>query len=94
MFNIACGEQTSLLELISILNNIFDMSERYMNLLEFVVGLNNNDYLEHLEILKSIERKDEKSAKRNMEKHIRRVLNELKEYVITRGWLINRNISS
>ena len=93
-FHLTIATFTGFIHLPSILNNIFDMSERYMNLLEFVVGLNNNDYLEHLEILKSIERKDEKSAKRNMEKHIRRVLNELKEYVITRGWLINRNISS
>jgi len=93
-FHLTIATFTGFIHLPSILNNIFDMSERYMNLLEFVVGLNSIDYLEHLEILKSIERKDEKSAKVKMEKHIRRVLNELKEYAITRGWLLNRNISS
>ena len=93
-FHLTIATFTGFIHLPSILNNIFDMSERYMNLLEFVVGLNRIDYIEHLEILKSIERKDEKSAKAKMEKHIRRVLNELKKYVITRGWLLKRNISS
>lgn len=92
-FHLTIATFTGFVHLPSILNNIFDMSERYMNLLEFVVGLNRIDYLEHLEILKSIKRKDEKSAKVKMEKHIRRVLNELKKYVITRGWLLNRSSS-
>ena len=93
-FHLTIATFTGFIHLPSILNNIFDMSERYMNLLEFVVGLSRIDYLEHLEILKSIERKDEKSAKAKLEKHIRRILNKLKKYVITRGWLLKRNISS
>ena len=72
----------------SILNRLFDQSERYMNLLEFVVGLEYVDVAEHKEIVSLIEARDKAGATEAMNRHILRVLHELQEHAMARGWTV------
>jgi DNA-binding GntR family transcriptional regulator len=71
----------------AILHNIFDKSERYMNLLEFVVGLDRSDLLDHQNIVQAIQNQESKKAERFIKEHIQRVLAELKQYVINHDWI-------
>ena len=74
----------------AILHNIFDKSERYMNLLEFVVGLDRSDLLDHQHIVQAIQSQDTEKAEHLITKHIQRVLAELKQYVIKHDWIPER----
>ena len=78
----------------AILHNIFDKSERYMNLLEFVVGLDRGDLLDHQHIVQAIQSQDREKAEHLIKKHIQRVLAELKQYVIKHDWIPEREYRS
>ncbi len=74
----------------AILHNIFDKSERYMNLLEFVVGLDRGDLLDHQNIVQALQNQNREEAERLIKKHIQRVLEELKQYVINHDWIFEK----
>jgi len=74
----------------AILHNIFDKSERYMNLLEFVVGLDRGDLIDHQHIVQAIQSQDREKAEHLITKHIQRVLTELKQYGIKHDWVPER----
>lgn len=61
-----------------------------MNLLEFVVGLDRIDLLEHQNIAQKIKCRERKEAETLMKKHIRRILKEWKQYAIKNGWIFER----
>jgi DNA-binding GntR family transcriptional regulator len=75
------------------LNGLFDKSERYMNLLEFVVGLEYKDVAEHKEIVSFIEARDKTGATEAMNRHILRVLHELQEHAMARGWTVIQQLA-
>ncbi len=86
-FHLTIASATGYTHLPAILHNIFDKSERYMNLLEFVVGLDRGDLLDHQNIVQAIQRQDREKAEGLIKKHIQRVLGELKQYVIKHDWI-------
>jgi len=86
-FHLTIVSATGYTHLPAMLSNIFDKSERYMNLLEFVVGLDRGDLLEHQNIVWAIKRQDREQAELLIKQHIQRVLEELKQYVIKHDWI-------
>lgn len=93
-FHLMIVSATGYTHLPAIVHNIFDKSERYMNLMEFVVGLDRDDLLEHRSIAQAIQCKDREQAERLIKQHIQRVLEELKHYVITHDWIFERESRS
>lgn len=89
-FHLTITSATGYTHLPAILHNIFDKSERYMNLLEFVVGLDRGDLLDHQNIVQAIQCQDRQKAEGLIKKHIQRVLGELKQYVIKHDWIPER----
>lgn len=92
-FHFLIVEATESKHLLVMLSRIWDLNERYMNLLEFVVGLDYTDWFEHYEIAKLIKNRDKAGAEEMMRVHIRRVLYELTEYAKKSGWMDAANES-
>lgn len=68
------------------LNSVLDMSERYMNLLEYAVGLDMNDVEEHRKVVSMIEKGDSEGALYCLRNHLSRTREQLQEYAKNSGW--------
>lgn len=90
-FHFLIVEATESKHLLVMLSRIWDLNERYMNLLEFVVGLDHTDWFEHHEIATLIKNRDRAGAEEMMRVHIRRVLYELAEFAKKSGWMESAN---
>ena len=61
------------------LERIFDLSHRYMNIMEHIVGIGEVDVREHVEMVQLIKDKDEENLKKMLESHYVRVITEFKK---------------
>jgi DNA-binding GntR family transcriptional regulator len=86
-FHFLIAEATRSKHLVVMLSRMWDLNERYMNLLEFVLGLDDTDWFEHYEIAELIKNRDKTGAEEMMRVHIRRVMYKLTDYAKQSGWM-------
>lgn len=77
--HIGMASASQLIHLPGILARIFDLSHRYMNIMEHIVGIGEVDVREHVEMVHLIKNKDEKKLKKLLESHYERVITEFKK---------------
>ena len=77
--HIGMASASQLIHLPGMLARIFDLSHRYMNIMEHVVGIGEVDVREHVEMLRLIKDKDENKLKKLLESHYQRVITEFKK---------------
>lgn len=85
-FHLEIAQATGYRHLPNFLNSVFDMSERYMNLLEFVVGLDMGDVDEHRRVVMHLEAGDRDGALAAMTDHIGAARAKLTSYATRSGW--------
>jgi DNA-binding GntR family transcriptional regulator len=61
------------------LSRVFDLSHRYMNIMEHIVGIGEVDVQEHVEMISLIKDKDLETLKKLLEAHYERVITEFKK---------------
>jgi len=74
---IACASQ--LIYLPGMLLKVFDLSHRYMNIMEYVIGIREIDVREHIEMVRLIKERKEEELKKLLTTHLERVINEFKK---------------
>ena len=89
--HIGIASASQLIHLPGMLSRIFDLSHRYMNIMEHVVGIGEVDVREHVEMLSLINDKDEEKLKRLLESHYERVITEFKK---TSAKFFGKNITT
>ena len=77
--HIGMASASQLTHLPGMLARIFDLSHRYMNIMEHVIGIGEVDVQEHVEMVQLIKDKDEEKLKRLLEFHYQRVITEFKK---------------
>ena len=61
------------------LSKVFDLSHRYMNIMEYVVGIREIDVREHADMVRLIKEKKEEELKTLLTTHCERVINEFRK---------------
>lgn len=77
--HIGMASASQLTHLPGMLERIFDLSHRYMNIMEHIVGIGEVDVREHVEMVQLIKDKDEENLKKMLESHYVRVITEFKK---------------
>ena len=70
---------SQLTHLPGMLTRVFDLSHRYMNIMEHIVGIGEVDVQEHVEMVSLIKDRDEEKLKKLLEAHYDRVITEFKK---------------
>ncbi len=76
--HIGMASASQLIHLPGMLTRVFDLSHRYMNIMEHIVGIGEVDVREHVEMVSLIKDKDEERLKKLLESHYERVITEFK----------------
>jgi DNA-binding GntR family transcriptional regulator len=71
------------------LDNLMDLSNRYLNLVESLLGIRAVDIKEHVAIVDGIANKDVKAVVKLLKQHYRRVQNEFSTQISTNRRLVN-----
>jgi DNA-binding GntR family transcriptional regulator len=77
--HIGMASASKLIHLPGMLARIFDLSHRYMNIMEHIVGIGEVDVREHVEMVNLIKEKNEEKLKKLLESHYERVITEFKK---------------
>lgn len=77
--HMAIASASRLIYLPGMLLKVFDLSHRYMNIMEYVVGIREIDVREHIEMVRLIKEKKEEELKTLLTNHLERVINEFKK---------------
>jgi DNA-binding GntR family transcriptional regulator len=76
--HMSMASASKLLHIPGLLSRIFDLSHRYLNIMEHIVGIGGVDVQEHVEMVNLIKNKDEENLKKLLEKHYERVIADFK----------------
>ena len=77
--HIGIASASQLIHLPGMLTRVFDLSYRYMNIMEHIVGIGEIDVREHVEMIGLIKDKDEEKLKKLLLSHYERVITEFKK---------------
>lgn len=77
--HIGMASASQLTHLPGMLTRVFDLSHRYMNIMEHIVGIGEVDVREHVEMVSLIKDKNEEKLKKLLESHYQRVITEFKK---------------
>ena len=77
--HVGIASASQLIHLPGMLTRVFDLSHRYMNIMEHIVGIREIDVREHVEMVRLISERDEEKLKTLLETHYKRVISEFKK---------------
>ncbi len=77
--HIGIASASQLIYLPGMLTRVFDLSHRYLNIMEYIVGIREIDVREHVEMVRLIKEKNEEKLKTLLETHVERVISEFKK---------------
>ena len=77
--HMAIASASRFLYLPEMLSKVFDLSHRYMNIMEYVVGIREIDVREHADMVRLIKEKKEEELKTLLTTHCERVINEFRK---------------
>ena len=77
--HVGIATASQLIHLPGMLIRVFDLSHRYMNIMENIVGIREIDVREHVEMVRLIRERDEEKLKKILETHYKRVISEFKK---------------